>query len=108
MSGASFDSLPRYPSDEQITEDLCVIHNEDALFSNEVKQMIGIVEIKEESKTDFDKIKELIITNQNLKDFLTEFEIEFKSNINTKYSELKTVAQDLKQLSEKATSQHFC
>ncbi|KAL1457586.1 hypothetical protein WDU94_007799 [Cyamophila willieti] len=107
MSNPVFDSLPRYPNDEQIVEDLSGIQIEDPLFSSEVKQLLGLEETvdskkkSEDSPTDFDKIKQLVLTNQNLREFLTEVEDKFKTNIDARESEMKLLSDELKQLNEK-------
>lgn len=55
----------------------------------------------ETTSSDFDKIKQLVLTNQNLKEFLSDAEDKFKTNIDVRESEMKLLASDLKQLSEK-------
>uniref|UniRef100_A0A8D8SY21 Uncharacterized protein n=1 Tax=Cacopsylla melanoneura TaxID=428564 RepID=A0A8D8SY21_9HEMI len=107
MSNPVFDSLPRYPDDEQIVEDLTGVQTEDPLFSSEVKLIIDQEETIDSQKksedipTDFDKIKQLVLTNQNLREFLTEVEDKFKTNIDARESEIKLLANELKHLNEK-------
>uniref|UniRef100_A0A8D8LER7 Uncharacterized protein n=1 Tax=Cacopsylla melanoneura TaxID=428564 RepID=A0A8D8LER7_9HEMI len=107
MSNPVFDSLPRYPDDEQIVEDLTGVQTEDTLFSSEVKLIIDQEETIDSQKksedipTDFDKIKQLVLTNQNLREFLTEVEDKFKTNIDARESEIKLLANELKHLNEK-------
>ncbi|XP_026681303.1 chondroadherin-like protein [Diaphorina citri] len=68
----------------------------------QVKKIIGVDNNKTETtSSDFDKIKQLVLTNQNLKEFLSDAEDKFKTNIDVRESEMKLLASDLKQLSEK-------
>uniref|UniRef100_A0A8D8PN15 Uncharacterized protein n=1 Tax=Cacopsylla melanoneura TaxID=428564 RepID=A0A8D8PN15_9HEMI len=107
MSNPVFDFIPRYPDDEQIVEDLTGVQTEDTLFSSEVKLIIDQEETIDSQKksedipTDFDKIKQLVLTNQNLREFLTEVEDKFKTNIDARESEIKLLANELKHLNEK-------
>lgn len=73
-------------------------------FAGEVKQTICLEESKsilETSSTDFEKIKQLVLTNHNLKEFLTDVENKFRNNIDGREEEMKLLANELKEISEK-------
>lgn len=107
MSNPAFEGLPKYPEDEEIAEDLLGIHSEDPLFSSEVKKIIGLEPSKdsrakpETTSADFEKIKQLVLTNHNLKEFLIDVEEKFRSNIDEREKEMKELANELKELSDK-------
>lgn len=99
-----FDNLPTSPDDNQIAQDLQGIHSEDTLFSNEVKQIICPEKsntLVETTSTDFDIIKQLVLTNHNLKEFISDVENKFSSNIDRREEEMKRLTFELKELTEK-------
>lgn len=51
--------------------------------------------------SDFDNIKQLVLTTQSLKEFLIDVEDKFETSIDARESEMKLLVTELKEFSDK-------